>query len=151
MLHHLSIAARQPEHVARVLGEFMGGGATPFPPNPGSWFAHQYDAYGTGVEVYPVGTELLPAGPAGCGFGLRETRDPAYTPTHFAVSVEMSPGEVAAIAAREGWACHECVRGGGAFHVMEVWLENTVMVELLPPAFAAEYLALTRRGAPQPV
>jgi hypothetical protein len=28
---------------------------------------------------------------------------------------------------------------------MEVWLENTGMVELLPPAFAAEYLMLTRR------
>jgi hypothetical protein len=32
--------------------------------------------------------------------------------------------------------------------VMEVWIENTCMVELLTPAFATEYLTLThRRGA----
>jgi hypothetical protein len=51
--HHLSIAARDPQHVAEVLAEFMGGAATRFTPNPGSWFAHQHDEYGTGVEVYP--------------------------------------------------------------------------------------------------
>jgi hypothetical protein len=28
---------------------------------------------------------------------------------------------------------------------MEVWIENTGMIELLPPAFATEYLTLTRR------
>jgi hypothetical protein len=28
---------------------------------------------------------------------------------------------------------------------MEIWIENTGMVELLPPAFATEYLMLTRR------
>jgi hypothetical protein len=61
MIHHLSIAARDPQHVAEVLAEFMGGAATRFAPNPGSWFAHQDDEYGTGVEVYPAGTELRPA------------------------------------------------------------------------------------------
>ena len=36
MIHHLSIAARDPKHVAAVLAEIMGGKAVPFPPNPGS-------------------------------------------------------------------------------------------------------------------
>lgn len=36
MIHHLSIAARDPKHVAGVLAEFMGGKAVPFPPNPGA-------------------------------------------------------------------------------------------------------------------
>ena len=31
-----------------------------------------------------------------------------------------------------------------AVHVIEVWLENESMVEILPPEFAAEYLAFTR-------
>ncbi len=70
MIHHLSIAVRNPQHVAEVLAEFMGGAATRFTPNPGSWFAHQHDEYGTGVEVYPDGTELRPAGPAGAGLSL---------------------------------------------------------------------------------
>jgi hypothetical protein len=29
--------------------------------------------------------------------------------------------------------------------VIEVWVENQTMVEILPPAYAAEYLAFTNR------
>ena len=56
MIHHLSIAARDPKHSAEVLAEIMGGKAVPFPPNPGSFFALQLDDHGSGVEVYPAGT-----------------------------------------------------------------------------------------------
>ena len=49
-------------------------------------------------------------------------------------------GTVEAIARREGWKCFRCNRG--PFHVIEVWLENQLMVEILPPEFAAEYLAV---------
>ena len=37
MIHHLSIAARDPKHSAEVLAEIMGGKAVPFPPHPGSF------------------------------------------------------------------------------------------------------------------
>jgi len=50
MIHHLSIAARDPQHVAEVLAELMDGAVTRFTPNPGSWFAHQHDEYGTGSK-----------------------------------------------------------------------------------------------------
>lgn len=149
MIHHVSIAARDPRKVAEVLAEFMGGRATRFPPNPGSWFAHQYDSHGTGVEVYPVGTELRPAGSHGAGFALSEPHEPAYGPTHFALSVAMSPEEIQAVADREGWQCYLCERGAGGFHVMEVWIENIGMIELLPPAFASEYLKLTEAKPPE--
>jgi hypothetical protein len=49
---------------------------------------------------------------------------------------------VEAIARREGWQCFRCNRG--PFHVIEVWVENESMVEILPPEFAREYLAFTR-------
>jgi hypothetical protein len=149
MIHHLSISARDPRHVAEVLAEFMGGAAVPFPPNPGSWFALQLDGNGTGVEVYPAGSELRPAGPGGTGFAMGEAREPGYGPTHFAMSVDTSPEAIAKISEREGWQCYQCERGAGAgaggFHVMEVWIENAGMIELLPPAFAAEYLGLHQR------
>ncbi len=58
MIHHLSIAARDPQHVAGVLAEMAGGTAVRFSPNPGSFFALQLDEHGSGVEVYPAGTEL---------------------------------------------------------------------------------------------
>jgi hypothetical protein len=140
MIHHLSIAAKDPRHVAGVLAEFMGGKAVPFPPNPGSFFALQLDEHGSGVEVYPAGTELHPGGEVGAGFAKAQPR--GYGATHFALSVATPIDKIEAIAGREGWQCFRCNRG--PFHVMEVWLENQAMVELLPPEFAAEYLAFTR-------
>ncbi len=140
MIHHLSIAARDPQHVAGVLAELMGGVAVPFPPNPGSFFALQRDAHGSGVEVHPAGTELRPGGDHGAGFAKREAH--GFGPTHFALSVGTSADAVEAIARREGWHCYRCDRG--PFHVIEVWLENESMVEVLPPEYAAEYLAFAR-------
>ena len=141
MIHHLSIAARDPKHVAEGLAELMSGKAVPFPPNPGSFFALQLDEHGSGVEVYPAGTELQPGGSSGGSFVKRpEAR--GYGPTHFALSVATDADTVEAIAARAGWQCFRCNRG--PFHVIEVWVENESMVEILPPEFAAEYLAFTR-------
>ena len=140
MIHHLSIAARDPQHVAGVLAELMGGVAVPFPPNPGSFFALQRDEHGSGVEVHPAGTELRPGGGHGAGFAKRAAH--GFGPTHFALSVGSPADTVEAIARREGWQCYRCDRG--PFHVIEVWLENESMVEVLPPEYAAEYLAFAR-------
>ncbi|HZU91106.1 MAG TPA: hypothetical protein VE993_17775 [Stellaceae bacterium] len=142
MIHHLSIAARDPQHVAQVLAELMGGAAVPFPPNPGSFFALQLDEHGSGVEVYPAGTELRPGGSDGGSFVKQPGRERGYGPTHFALSVATDADTVEAIARREGWQCFRCNRG--PFHVIEVWVENESMVEILPPEFAREYLAFTR-------
>ena len=140
MIHHLSIAARDPKHAAGVLAELMGGTAVPFPPNPGSFFALQLDDHGSGVEVYPAGTELEPNGNTGGTFVKRPAR--GYGSTHFALSVATDAKKVEDIARRAGWDCFVCNRG--PFHVIEVWVENQTMVEILPPDFAGEYLAFTR-------
>jgi len=142
MIHHLSIAARDPKHVAGVLAELMGGEAVPFPPNPGSFFALQLDDHGSGVEVYPAGTELEPNGDVGGSFVKRPRSGPGYGSTHFALSVTTDAAAVEDIARRAGWQCFTCNRG--PFHVIEVWVENATMVEILPPEFAREYLAFTR-------
>ena len=140
MIHHLSIAARDPKHAAGVLAELMGGTSVPFPPNPGSFFALQLDDHGSGVEVYPAGTELRPGGAVGGSFVKEEAR--GYGSTHFALSVAAGAETVHAIAQRAGWQCFDCNRG--PFHVIEVWVENETMVEILPPEYAREYLDFTR-------
>jgi catechol 2,3-dioxygenase-like lactoylglutathione lyase family enzyme len=140
MIHHLSIAAKDPKQAAGVLAELMGGTAVPFPPNPGSFFALQLDDHGSGVEVYPAGTELQPGGTVGGNFVKTAPR--GFGSTHFALSVATDPTAVKAIADRAGWKCFDCNRG--PFHVIEVWVENETMVEILPPEYAAEYLAFTR-------
>ena len=141
MIHHLSIAARDPKKAADVLAELMGGTAVPFPPNPGSFFALQLDDHGSGVEVYPAGTELQPNGDTGGGF-VKQPKERGFGATHFALSVATERGRVEEIARNAGWNCFVCNRG--PFHVIEVWIENETMVEVLPPDFAAEYLAFTR-------
>lgn len=143
MIHHLSIAARDPKRAAATLAEIMGGKAVPFPPNPGSFFALQLDDHGSGVEVYPAGTELHPGGSEGGGFVKNPKDGRAFGATHFALSVATDAPTVERIAEREGWHCVTCNRG--PFHVIEVWVENDTMVEVLPPEFAAEYLAFTRK------
>jgi hypothetical protein len=140
MIHHLSIAARDPQHAASVLAELMGGTAVPFPPNPGSFFALQLDEHGSGVEVYPAGTELQPNGATGGRFVRQDAR--GFGSTHFALSVATDAARVKAVAAEANWQCFDCNRG--PFHVIEVWVENETMVEILPPEYAAEYLAFTR-------
>jgi hypothetical protein len=140
MIHHLSIAARNPQYAAGVLAELMGGTAVPFPPNPGSFFALQLDEHGSGVEVYPAGTELQPGGATGGSFVKNAAR--GFGSTHFALSVATDAATVKAIAQGADWQCFDCNRG--PFHVIEVWVENETMVEILPPEYAREYLAFTR-------
>jgi hypothetical protein len=140
MIHHLSIAARDPKHAAEVLAELMDGTAIPFPPHPGSFFALQLDEHGSGVEVYPAGTELQPGGTTGGSFVKKDAR--GYGSTHFALSVATDASTVKTVAQRAGWHCFDCNRG--PFHVIEVLVENETMVEILPPEYAREYLAFTR-------
>ena len=84
-------------------------------------------------------TRLLAEG----GSFVKNPKDRGYGATHFALSVNTDADKVEQIAERAGWHCVTCNRG--PFHVIEVWVENDTMVEVLPPEFAAEYLAWTRK------
>ena len=53
MIHHVSIPAREPQHVAEVLAELMYGTCVPFGPLEGAFMARSNDANGTMIEVYP--------------------------------------------------------------------------------------------------
>src|SRR6202030_2674644 len=53
MTPHVSIPAREPQHVAEVLAELMGGKCYPFGPLEGAFMAASGDAHGTMIEVYP--------------------------------------------------------------------------------------------------
>jgi len=139
MIHHLSIAVKNPEHVATVLTELMGGYFRPFHMFKGSYMAFQLDDHGTEIEIYPAGTEIHPSD--GSGLTPCPVRDPAYGPTHFALSVQRSQEEVFAIMAREDWLCRRHDRA--EFPVIEIWIENTTMFEVLTPEFAKKYLEIT--------
>ena len=57
---------------------------------------------------------------------------------HTALSVPLDDHEVMAIAEEAGW--ETAVRGNGAFSVVEVWIENRLLLEVLSPTQADNYL-----------
>lgn len=144
MIHHISISAKNPQYVAQVLAEILKGRAVPFFPAPGSYMVVAMDEYGTAIEVLPAGAEIHPgAEQKGCQF-VRNPQATPFTATHAAVSVPSSQAEIEQIGAREGWRVVRCDREG-FFSLLEFWVENTLLIELLPPEMAAQYLAFTQQ------
>jgi hypothetical protein len=137
MLHHLSISAENPENVAQILAEIMGGIVVPFPPNPGSFMAFALDEHGTEVEIHPAGTRLQPD-----GTGFLTAPPTERTATHFALSVSTPRERIFEIAQRHGWRCERTRRA--EFPLVEMWIENRTLCELLPPEDAAVYLEVNR-------
>lgn len=142
MLHHISISVKNPQHVANVMAEIMHGKVIPFPPNPGSYMVLVGDKFGTGIEFYPLGSEIIPDAWQGqAGFQMNE--NPAnYTSVHAAISVPSNLEEIERIGAREGWRVAPCNRDG-FFDVVEFWVESRLMLELLTPEMTAKYLDAT--------
>jgi len=138
MIHHLSFPAIVPEHVAQVLAEIWGGKAFPFPPHPGSYMVLTLDEYGTMIEIYPIGTELVPGMEQAQVLFSFNALSPVHSATHAAISVPITEAQIQQIADRENWRCVRCDRDS-YFEVIEFWVENRFMLELLPPSFAARY------------
>ena len=139
MIHHLSVSAIDPQGVAQFFADIMGGVVVDFPPNPGSCMVFKADGMGTAVEIYPAGSVMVPNGEPGAVFERQADGAARRSPTHFALSVSIDVQDVLDRAAAKGWDAFVCDRGGH-FHVVEVWIENAWLVEVLPLAFAAEYL-----------
>lgn len=60
-----------------------------------------------------------------------------FTAIHATLSVPTSQAEIEQIARREGWRVLHCDRGD--YEVIELWVENKLLLELLPPAIAPQY------------
>jgi hypothetical protein len=153
MLHHISIPAREPRHVAEVLAELMGGKCSPFGPLQGAFRADSGDEHGTMIEVYPDRATLdIPARDDQVVFG-DNAAPPNTWPFHVLLSVPLDREAIEAIGAREGWRAKTFGRGMQGkkpnFHVVEFWLENRLMVEVVSPDMAREYAEYRNSGRAQ--
>jgi hypothetical protein len=143
MIHHVSISAREPQHVAEVLAELMGGRAYPFPGGVArSFMAVSGDDKGSMIEVYPEDVTLVPG--TGDDQQARTGRaEPDYVPFHMLLSVPVDRETVERIGQREGWRTKYFGRGAPGqkpvFHVIEFWVENRIMIEVATPEMVAEY------------
>lgn len=142
MIHHLSIPAQDPHHVAKTLVELFNGRLSRFGPYKNSYIAWAGDEHGTAIEVFPAGTELYPDAGQGQANFRHNPASSGFVTTHAAVSVDRSTDEIIALAAREGWRALELSRG--SFNVIEFWIENRVMLELMTAAMTKAYLNATR-------
>jgi hypothetical protein len=147
MIHHVSIPAHNPEHVASVLAELMGGKCYPFGPLEGAYMAVSGDEHGSMVEVYPDDAVLIYEGEQQAIFEKAEA--PRNWPFHMLLSVPLDEAAVTRIGEREGWRTRTFGRGVPGekpfFHVIEFWVENRLMIEVAPPEMTAEYLELLSR------
>ena len=152
MIYHISIPARDPQHVAGVLAELMGGRCVPFGPLKGAFMATSGDAHGTMIEVYPDRATLdIPTSDEQVVFG-ENAAPPKTWPFHALLSVSLDAEQVENIGAREGWRAKTFGRGMQGhkpfFHVIEFWVENRLMIEVTPPSMTQEYLDFLKTAAP---
>ncbi|MCA9147203.1 MAG: hypothetical protein KDB05_30715 [Planctomycetales bacterium] len=145
-IHHISIPVQDTPHVAEVLQGLFGGTITPFGPYPNSYIVWFGDAHGSAIELFPVGTEMFPDAGDGQAKFRHNPSHTGFTATHAAISINRSRAEIFEVANENGWKAAELSRG--SFNVIEFWIENRIMIELLTPDMALEYLAVTKRFRP---
>ncbi len=144
MIHHLSIPAEDPLLVTKVLAEIFGGHVTRFGPYKNSYIAWAGDQYGSAIEVYPIGTEMFPDTGNGQANFRHNPGASGFVATHATVSINRTKDEIFAIAQQHGWRAFELSRG--SFNVIEFWVENRVMLELMTKEMAMDYLRATTGG-----
>jgi hypothetical protein len=150
VIHHVSIPARDPQHVAQVLAELFGGYAGPFiGPMPGAWVVYQEDGHGTGVEVYSEQTLLVPG--EGDAMGAVQLGEPPQAVAfHALISVPADRATIESIGAREGWRTRHFWRGPRGmqlFELYEFWIENRVMLEFVTQDMVAAYAKIANGPA----
>jgi hypothetical protein len=136
MIFHFSIAADDPKRTATMIAELWRGEALPFPMlGKGSWVAHAGDDRRSSVEVYPRDMALY----RGERFGdLRPEALSRHGPFHAAVATPLSIEQVEEIGRGYGCETRVCQRGPW-FRVIEFWIDDCLMLEMLTPEMQQEY------------
>ena len=140
MLFHASFPSHDPARAAEAVARLWGGRAFPFPVFEGSYIAMEGDKFGTAIEFLPAGAVMVP--------GEDEVevtpQRRAGTETHLAISTRLAEKEVHALAKEYGWQARTCWRGEDLFRVIELWIDNAYLVEVLTPEMQKEYLAFMK-------
>lgn len=141
MIFHNSIPADNPQLVAETIAEIWGGNAEAFrfPPWPGAYVAIAGDERGTTIEVYPREQTMAPGEADGDPAWAKVDEAPSrHVAFHVATMTHQAPEQILEIAERVGWRALQCPRGN-FFEVLEVWVENKMLLEVLTPEMQADY------------
>jgi hypothetical protein len=127
MIIHASVPADDTARVARVLSELWRCDYFPFL-FPQHFLVVAGDERGTQIEVGPRGKHIVP-GETMMSFESNP-KPSSYSEVHLNIATPLTVEEVLAIGRREGWTARVCDRGG-VFNVIEFFLENSFMLELM--------------------
>lgn len=154
MIAHVSIPARDPRATALLLAALIDGEAFPFPVVTDAWIAVARDGSGLAVEVYPDGMAHHPgvgeADPAQANAGPQTMpwEDQVYpdgpqlrpSAFHFAVASPLDDAAILRHARNAGVRALKCERAG-VFGLVEVWIDDTLLVEVLSAPEVERYRA----------
>lgn len=144
MIHHISLCANDPGQVARVLAALIGGRAFRFPgPLPDAFMAVSGDPHGTMIEVYAEDVVMEPgSGDAPVEYRRAEP-ERRFVGAHALLSVPHDLETVERIGAAAGWRTRLFARARpgqpAAFHVVELWVENRILLEIVPAGMIEVY------------
>ncbi len=138
-IHHFTIPAHDPERVARVLAEILGGRVIPIPHPHGTLLVYGGDSDGSAIEVWPAGTR----GEVGAHeLEVRDAPLPEAWPHHAYVTSDVAePDQILAVFAREGWKAEKVHNGPphAGFSLVRGWIENHAGIEIGGRAMREEY------------
>lgn len=144
MIAHVSIPSKDPRATALFLAGLMDGEAFSFPVVEGAWIAVARDGSGQAIEVYPepmahhagqgeVDPNAQPQGPKTMPWEDQifpdgsQLRPSAF---HVAMTSVLSESQVMERARAAGFRAVRCDRAG-VFALVEVWIDNLFLVEVL--------------------
>lgn len=152
MIAHISVPARDPRSTALFLAALIDGEVFAFPVVPGACIAVARDGSGLAIEVYPDTMAHHPGrGEPEPGFMPQDPHPQPWedqihadgeqlrpTAFHAALVSRLGDDAVMAMAQLAGFRAVRCDRAG-VFRLVEVWLDNTLLLEVLNPAEAERY------------
>jgi hypothetical protein len=108
----------------------------PTPPFPcGTWLVVAGDAQGSFLEILPATSVFDPGAPL--GIRQRQATLEAVS-AHVLISATVGAEEIQATADRESWRAEEV--DTGLFRIIKLWIDGTVLVELLAKGEADRYI-----------
>lgn len=138
MIHHISIGVKNPLQVAGVLAEILNGKVYTLLPYPDCYIVCPFDEHGSAIQLYPLGMEIVPGAESSSHSFVQSPGKHSFSAVHAAISVPTSQKGIEEIGDREEWRTVVC--NSAPFRVVEFWVENSIMLEFLPPELADEYI-----------
>lgn len=134
MILHASIVADEPKVAAHTLAQLLGGIALPVGPGDGTWSAIGPEPIGNLISVLSRGSEFHRSEEHVETRVGAPVRHSAY---HMLIDTQLSEEEVLSLAKVRG--CHAQRARHGAFDVIEFWIDDCLLIEVVTPELGKRY------------